>query len=600
MAKRSLAVLLASVVLSVSAASAADAPEAAPSPKGRKDWQVRWVFLHYGNGELEKDPAIWEQMQQIVRRAAAVGYNGVVFADRDEYWYTGKLTNLWRQRLGELRQLTSSLNLKFVVHCVPAKGGGTSEMGSSVLVREAPLVVRDSVLVPVKTAAITNGSFEEFEGNTPTGFGLPEAGRTAFIDRTTTAQDGQTCIRVQNFENVRGRLAMPKQTVAVKPFQHYRVSFWLKISQDFNGTLKIMALVPGEGGNDRDIVCQEPPLGRKTPRGEWFKVVADFNSWNNDKVSLLVGPIKWGEDAKGTYWLDHVDIEDVPFLNVNRRADLPSELKGADGTVYAEGKDYARIADPRFPAVGPKSEQQGFANRQEHPVIEILPGSSIKEGQRLLYTGYHVALEGEYLSKTPSLTCDMVFDMYAEQARILRQVADPDGYLLWFDEMRTGGWEPKDLEYPTCGELINAAIMRTYEIVMREGGGKPVYTWHDMLSPSHNARPNYYLLRNTAEGAGKDLPKGLGIWVWGGGRKGADHLKFFGQQGLHQIICTYYDSPDIEQQYMQWMSEIEKAKVNVDGVVYSTWGKGKSKPGGGFADLEKFAEVWWGGGKESK
>jgi len=28
------------------------------------------------------------------------------------------------------------------------------------------------------------------------------------------------------------------------------------------------------------------------------------------------------------------------------------------------------------------------------------------------------------------------------------------------------------------------------------------------------------------------------VGSWGGGRKGVDHLKFFGQQGLHQIICT--------------------------------------------------------------
>ncbi|MBN1675952.1 MAG: hypothetical protein JXR37_33220 [Kiritimatiellae bacterium] len=206
------------------------------------------------------------------------------------------------------------------------------------------------------------------------------------------------------------------------------------------------------------------------------------------------------------------------------------------------------------------------------------------------------SLDMDLLKPMPSLTSDRVFERYTDQVRVLRQVADPDGYMMYFDEMRVGGWEPKSLQYETCGDLINAALKRAYGIVMREGGGKPVHTWHDMLTPSHNAHGNYYLLRNTAAGAGENLPNGLRIWVWGGGRNGAKHFGYFGKQNLHQIICTYYDNLDIEKQYQRWMTEIDQAGVEVDGVVYSSWGT----PDGRFEKLEEFARVWWGGGRSAE
>jgi hypothetical protein len=65
-------------------------------------------------------------------------------------------------------------------------------------------------------------------------------------------------------------------------------------------------------------------------------------------------------------------------------------------------------------------------------------------------------------------------------------------------------------------------------------------------------------------------------------------LKSFAKQGLHQILCTYYDTPDIQQQYDLWMRELDAAGVDVDGVVYSTWGDPD-----GYRNIEAFAEVWW-------
>ena len=95
---------------------------------------------------LDQLRVVWEEMQQRVRRAADAGYNGIVFADRDENWYRGPNTKLWQNRLGELRTLTRTLGMQLLVACVPAKGGGTAEMAESFPVKGPPLVVSSDTL----------------------------------------------------------------------------------------------------------------------------------------------------------------------------------------------------------------------------------------------------------------------------------------------------------------------------------------------------------------------------------------------------------------------------------------------------------------------
>ena len=109
-------------------------------------------------------------------------------------------------------------------------------------------------------------------------------------------------------------------------------------------------------------------------RNEWFKVQATFNSWDNERVELLVGPINWGEDTRGSFWLDDVQIEDVPFLNVNRRVELPNQIVGEEGRVYVEGTDYARIVDPNLGLAWGPDKPGRFGVRQPHPAIRVLPG----------------------------------------------------------------------------------------------------------------------------------------------------------------------------------------------------------------------------------
>ncbi|MBN1673894.1 MAG: hypothetical protein JXR37_22790 [Kiritimatiellae bacterium] len=116
-----LRLILLAVLLEPGARAFAQPAGARAEPARRRDRQVRWLHLKYGNRALEKDPDAWPEMERRMHRAARAGYNGIVFTDHNEYWYKG---DLWRQRLGELARLTRSLGMQFLVTCVPAKGGG--------------------------------------------------------------------------------------------------------------------------------------------------------------------------------------------------------------------------------------------------------------------------------------------------------------------------------------------------------------------------------------------------------------------------------------------------------------------------------------------
>src|SRR5207248_6137571 len=59
-----------------------------------------------------------------------------------------------------------------------------------------------------------------------------------------------------------------------------------------------------------------------------------FNSGENDRVQLVRG-----EGVKAT-------IEEVGPVNVLRRSGTPFRAEGEDGTLYEEGRDFARVVDP--------------------------------------------------------------------------------------------------------------------------------------------------------------------------------------------------------------------------------------------------------------
>ena len=149
------AVLLAAVA---AGATASSADEAARPAK-------RWIYLPanlYVNDNVAR-------AETLLKRAAAAGYNGVLFTDfKVATWWTLDDPARWKRNAQAIRRVTRDLGMDLVV-CVAPFGyaGGIlyhdPNLAAGMPVREAPFVARGGELVPETTATIRNGSFEDLQ-----------------------------------------------------------------------------------------------------------------------------------------------------------------------------------------------------------------------------------------------------------------------------------------------------------------------------------------------------------------------------------------------------------------------------------------------------
>ena len=88
-------------------------------------------------------------------------------------------------------------------------------------------------------------------------------------------------------------------------------------------------LVLGSGQPGRQLTFQEAGL---QPNQDWKRLEVVFNSLDQKEANLYVG--LWGQ-GPGTLWVDDLQLEELPLVNVLRRPGCPLTIKSADGrTVY--------------------------------------------------------------------------------------------------------------------------------------------------------------------------------------------------------------------------------------------------------------------------
>src|SRR5262249_11917746 len=131
----------------------------------------------------------------------------------------------------------------------------------------------------------------------------------------------------------------------------------------------------------------------------------------------------------GKAWVDSVRVEEVGLLNVLRRPGTPVSVRADEGgQLYEEGRDYDRITDP----------QLNFRFDHEGPPIRLLPGSRIREGQRLRVSYYH----GFSINDGQTTVCmaePKTYEIWHEMARRMHAAVAPPRYVLSMDEIREGG-----------------------------------------------------------------------------------------------------------------------------------------------------------------
>ena len=520
----------------------------------------RWVRVQTS---LRSDEEL-ARVVDLVQRAAASGVNGIALSagldsldlKSEDYF----------QRLAELRQVCEAEQVDIVPSFWSAGYGGgilahNKNLAAGIPVKEALFVVRngEGKLVPDPTAEIQNGGFEELADGELAGFTIPGQLGGVLHHDTETFKQGRASLRFERFTEFPEENARIRQRVSVTPHRHYRVSGWIRAEgldeDDPFGSANFRVEVFG-GEDARRLQYENPRYDRD---GEWHRFAVAFNSWGYDYVEIQP---QVTDTRQGQLWLDELTIEEIALVNVLRRPGTPLVVQGeTSGLTYVEGEDFAPVSDPVF----------NFRVAHDGPPIEILPGSRIRDGERLRVSFYHPALI--YRNQTPICMSEPeTYAIWQDQAVRVHEALGPSKYLLNMDEVRVGGsCEACKSRGMTNAEILGDCITRQHGILRGVNPDAEIAIWSDMLDPHHNANPSrkyYYLAESTFVDAWKYVPKDLVIVCWYYNIR-EQSLQHFSNLGFRTMAGAYYDADDLENP-KGWLEALYKTP-GACGIMYTTW-----------------------------
>ena len=210
----------------------------------------------------------------------------------------------------------------------------------------------------------------------------------------------------------------------------------------------------------------------------------------------------------------------------------------------------------------------------EIPSITIPEGSRIKDGETILVSCFH-PVRIYYDQVNVSIEDSRYVGLMEREVKGVQEVWAPEGIFMNYDEIRVGGWEIQpDGKQMTPGQMLAENTKTGIAIIRKYAPDATIYTWSDMYSPFHNARPfsaknaYYYLVNGNWDGAWEGLPSEVVIMNWYAPSK--DAVKWFANRGHKQVLCGYYDTDDLKANIKQWM-EMSEGSPNVVGMMYTTW-----------------------------
>ncbi len=572
------------------AGTMAHADAAAPVVHGHR-LARRWVYVQT-NFQVADNVA---RVNAVLDRAKAAGYNGVVFADvKFGRLDDGSLIPAYFTHLRAV--LDHARSLDFTVYPATADFGYSAsllwhdpDLAEGLPVRDAPFRATGGRLVPHEDppTRLANADFEHVpaSGHTFPGWAFQDApGRATFVDRDER-HGGQASLRMTDLGTAsppagNGRVY---QRLAVRPFQVYRLSVWVKTAGFRGGEARALVLAQNPA---RTLQWNAIPV---VDTQDWTRFDVTFNTLTHTEVLVYFGV--WGGD-RGTIWWDDGLIEPAGLVNLVRRPGAPVRITGDDGaTEYDEARDVEPLADPK---AGTVPWPGAFDLWHPPPDIRLRAGSRIRDGDVVRLSFYHTALiYGDQVAA--SLTEPAVFDIVEGQMRGLRRELAAagvfGGWMFGHDEIRVHGWD----EAPragggTPGENL-AFNFRT--LVDRAHGIDPdaaIATWSDMFDPFHNAaarRDPYYLVNGDWSGSWDGVPADVTVLNWNSQPAvRRDSAAFFAGRGHNQVLAGYYDTPPTGFRDRGWLADLEGVP-GITGVMYTQWGSG-------YGNLEAWARHVWG------
>jgi len=514
-------------------------------------YPLRWVYV---SRNLQQDSHV-EDFRHIAQVASAHGLNGVLLAA--SFDTIGRQSEAYFRRLAEVRRIAEERSLEIIplFYSLGYAGGILSHnrnLAEGLPVRDAVFVTErgEARLLPDPDAAFVNPGFEDYSGNTARGYRFHDSpGVISFIDRDVF-HSGSASLRFENFAsnpNGHGRLM---QEIQVKPHRCYRVSAWVKSEE----------LQPASGFRIQVLTADGRALAPWDPRlpatTEWRKLVFGFNSATNTVVRIYAG--MWGGKS-GKFWIDDLSIEEVGLVNVLRRDGTPIRVAGeSSGMVYEEGVDFAPIVDP----------QLNFRFDHDGPPIRLLPGSRIREGERLLVSYYH----GMSINNGQVAACmsePEVHEILRHNARIIHAELAPKRWMLSVDEIRMGGsCQACKRRGLTMAQILGDHITQGFLMIRDINPDAEIWAWSDMFDPGHNARDHYYLVDGDYTGSAEYIPRDLGIVCWYYARRN-ESLAFFSGLGHRTLAGAYYDGDNLDNP-KGWLEALARTPGAM-GIMYTTW-----------------------------
>ena len=501
--------------------------------------EARELWLYYPtNLQVAKNV---DELESIWRRAKKAGYTHVLLAD-SKFGKLGDVPEHYFKNVERVKAVAKELDLKLVPAVFPVGYSNDLLWHDPNLAEGLPVKDTPFVVGPDGTAKV----------NADPPVSLAKA---AWKDDDVKL-DGNVATVTASEANSRMvfRLKVPR-------YRCYHVSVKVK-TDSFRPNPEIKAL-----GGERSLNWAY--LGVK-PSQDWTEHHAVFNSLDNEDVNLYFGV--WGE-CKGTLQWKDWKIEEVGLVNVLRRPGTPCVVKGEEGRVYEEGKDYEPIKDPRAGNVAWPGDYEVW---HEPPPLK----TKLPPGTKLRVSWYHPAIiyDGQVSACIAEPNLDALLE---DQAARMKKAwgESAAGWMMSHDEFRTLGWcAACEGQKQTPGQMLADNARRCAELLRPS----PTYVWNDMFDPHHNAVEGpYYLVNGPWTGAWEGLPKDVVIMNWNHGQRDKS-LKFFAGRGHRQVIATYYDDPGLRQT-RDWLDSARSAE-GVIGYMYTTWQRDYDR-------MEAFAEL---------
>ncbi len=528
------------------------------------EFPIRWFYypmnIQVPNNTTEAK-RIWEE-------ASNYKLNGVNLTDY-KFSFISRVPRNYFDSLQSLNTFASRKFLEIIPGVMPFGYSNSilywdPNLASGLPVQSQKFVIESDTarLIPYKKDYLTNQGFETYNGNNFPGFRyIDQPGQLSFVD-TAIKHSGKASIRFSNFESVPGyKNARIIHQVVTKPYTLFHASAWVRSENlQYSYAFQIMAI--NTKGRALSFVSLDLPANTNG----WKKYDITFNSLDSDTLNVYWGV--WGPTT-GSFWLDDLVLEEVPFVNLIRRSGAPLSVSHSIlDLAYIEGVDFDSLFDPKLGAV--YSWYGVYDAWHQPPTFRRKQNGKLRNGDTILISYYHTTYiyESQVMVST---TEPKTYEIIEREFKILDSLLKPKTYFMNHDEIRVMNWDWGDQREGTNpAGLLARNVNKSVDIIKKYNSNANIWVWSDMFDEFHNAIPgnkNYYLVNGEFAGVADSIPKSLGIVNWNHG-KSKQSLPFFEGKGFNQITAPYYD---IDEQHIRRSKNDARSINKFSGMMYTTW-----------------------------